>query len=141
MSVTISFCKFWFENDTLIQVRCCHLLGIWCVFIVDMLILSIFLFCMIRYMLIYISRYSDVFQFYIHIRFNNIVIKNVSCSFLLYIKFQKHQRQYLTKDSVVNTEFSLKVQRAMIMLSFILKCFIQFACTNLHAFQKEGGNF
>ena len=102
MSVTISFCKFWFENGTLIQVRCCHLLGIWCVFIVDKLISSFFLFCMIRYMLIYISRYSDVFQFYIHIRFNNIVIKNVSCSFLLHIKYQK-QRQYLTKESVVNT--------------------------------------
>ena len=40
--VTISFCKFWFENDTLIQVRYCHLLGIWCVFIADMLISSSF---------------------------------------------------------------------------------------------------
>ena len=35
LGVTISFCKFWFENDTLVQVRYCHLLGIWCVFIVD----------------------------------------------------------------------------------------------------------
>ena len=35
LGVTISFCKFWFENDTSIQVRYCHLLGIWCVFIVD----------------------------------------------------------------------------------------------------------
>ena len=33
MGVTISFCKFWFENE----VRCCHLLAIWYVFIVDML--------------------------------------------------------------------------------------------------------
>ena len=32
LGVTVSFCKFWFENDTLIQVRYCHLLGIWCVF-------------------------------------------------------------------------------------------------------------
>ena len=38
--VTISFCKFWFENDTSIQVRYCHLLGIWYVFIVDMLFSS-----------------------------------------------------------------------------------------------------
>ena len=28
----ISFCKFCFEIDTLIQVRYCHLLGIWCAF-------------------------------------------------------------------------------------------------------------
>ena len=42
MSITVSFCKFWFENDTQIQVRHCHLLGIWCVFINDMLISSIF---------------------------------------------------------------------------------------------------
>ena len=38
LGVTISFCKFWFENDTLIQVRYCHLLGIWCVLTVDLLI-------------------------------------------------------------------------------------------------------
>ena len=43
LGVTISFCKFWFENDTLIQVRYCHLLGIWYVFIVDMLFSSFFL--------------------------------------------------------------------------------------------------
>ena len=42
LGVTISFCKFWFENDTLIQVRYCHLLGIWCVFIVDTLFSSFF---------------------------------------------------------------------------------------------------
>ena len=42
VGVTISFCKFWFENDTLIQVRYCHLLGIWYVFIVDMLFSSFF---------------------------------------------------------------------------------------------------
>ena len=42
LGVTISFCKFSFENDTLIQVRYCHLLGIWYVFIVDMLFLPFF---------------------------------------------------------------------------------------------------
>ena len=42
LGVTISFCKFWFENDTLIQLTYCHLLGIWCVFIVDMLFSSFF---------------------------------------------------------------------------------------------------
>ena len=45
LGVTISFFKFWFENDTLIQVRYCHLLGIWYVFIVDMLFSSFFWFC------------------------------------------------------------------------------------------------
>ena len=40
LAITISLCKFWFENDTLMQVRYCHLLGIWCVFIVDMLFFS-----------------------------------------------------------------------------------------------------
>ena len=40
--VTISFCKFWLENDTLTQVRHCHLWDIWCVFIVDMLLSSFF---------------------------------------------------------------------------------------------------
>ena len=43
LGVTLSFCKFCFENDSLIQVGYCHLLGIWCVFIVDMLISSFFL--------------------------------------------------------------------------------------------------
>ena len=42
LGVTISFCKFWLENDTLIPVEYCHLLGIWCAFIVDMLISSFF---------------------------------------------------------------------------------------------------
>ena len=41
LGVTVSFCKFWFENGTLKQVRYCHLLGIWCVFIFDMLIFLI----------------------------------------------------------------------------------------------------
>ena len=42
LGVNISFCRFWFENETLIQVRYCHLLGIWCVFIADMLFSSFF---------------------------------------------------------------------------------------------------
>ena len=42
LGVTISFSNFWFENDTLMQVRYYHLLGILCVFIVDMLISSFF---------------------------------------------------------------------------------------------------
>ena len=42
LGVTISFCKLWFENDTLIQVRYRHLLGIWYVFVVDMLFSSVF---------------------------------------------------------------------------------------------------
>ena len=42
LGVTISFCNFWFENDTLIQVRYRNLLGIWCVVIVDMLFPSFF---------------------------------------------------------------------------------------------------
>ena len=43
LGVTISLCKFWFENDTLIQVRYCHLLGIWCVFIVDQIHVDMYL--------------------------------------------------------------------------------------------------
>ena len=42
LGVTISFCKFWFQNDTLIQRRYCHLLGIWYVFVVDLLFSSVF---------------------------------------------------------------------------------------------------
>ena len=42
IGVTVSFWKFWFENDTLVQVKYCCFLGIWCVFIVDMLISSFF---------------------------------------------------------------------------------------------------
>ena len=32
LCVAIPFFRFWFENDILIQVRYCHLLGVWCVF-------------------------------------------------------------------------------------------------------------
>ena len=42
LGVTTSLCKFLFENQTLIQVRYCHLLGIWHAFIVDMLIYLFF---------------------------------------------------------------------------------------------------
>ena len=42
LGVTVSFCKFWFENDTLIQVKYWNLWGIWCVVIVDMLFPSFF---------------------------------------------------------------------------------------------------
>ena len=52
LGVTISFCKLWFENDTLIQVRYRHLLGIWYVFVVDMLFSSVFFILHIKYMLI-----------------------------------------------------------------------------------------
>ena len=34
-----------------------------------------------------------------HIRLNNIVVRNVSCLLLLHIKYEK-QRQYLTKANV-----------------------------------------
>ena len=54
--------------------------------------------------------------------------------------------------SVVNTELSLKVKRVMLMIfsidfvwykcnTFILRCFLQFTCTNLDGSQKKGGNF
>ena len=58
LGVTISFCKFWFENDTLIQVRYCHLLGIWYVFIVDILTLPLFL---ILHDKIYVDIYLKIF--------------------------------------------------------------------------------
>ena len=58
LGVTISFCKFWFENGTLIQIRCRHLLGIWWVFIVDMLTSSFFL---ILHGKIYVDIYLKIF--------------------------------------------------------------------------------
>ena len=58
LGVTVSFCKFWFENDTLIQVRYCHLLGIWYVFIVDILTLPLFL---ILHDKIYVDIYLKIF--------------------------------------------------------------------------------
>ena len=115
LGVTISFCKFWFENDTLIQVRCCHLLGIWYVFVVDMLFSSFFLIlCMIRYVDIYLKIFKFILVL-IHIRFNNMIVRNVSCSFLLHIKISNMKNIkgniQLKEVSVVNAELSLKVKR------------------------------
>ena len=56
---TISFYKFWFENDTLIQVRYCHLLGIWYVFIVDVIF---FLFFDSAHDKIYVDIYLNIFR-------------------------------------------------------------------------------
>ena len=58
LCVILSFCKFWVENDILIQVRYCHLLGICCVFTVDMLISSFFL---ILHDTIYVDIYLKIF--------------------------------------------------------------------------------
>ena len=65
--VTISFCKFWFENDTSIQVRYCHLLGIWCVFVVDMLF-SFFFFDSAHkiYVDIYLKIFGCILVIYTH---------------------------------------------------------------------------
>ena len=68
LGVTISFCKFWFENDTLIQVRYCHLLGIWYVFIVDMLF-SFFFFDSAHdkiYVDIYLKIFGCILVLYTH---------------------------------------------------------------------------
>ena len=73
LSVTISFCKFWFENDTLIQVRCCHLLGIWCVFIVDMLISSFFFF-LILHDKIYVDICKDIQMYFSFICTSDLII-------------------------------------------------------------------
>ena len=51
-------CKFWFENDTLIQVRYCHLLGIWYVFIVAMLFCSFF----DSVYKVYVDMYLNIFE-------------------------------------------------------------------------------
>ena len=61
LGVTISFCKFWFENDTLIQVRYCHLLGIWYVFIVDMLFSFFFLILRMIYVDIYLKIFGCIY--------------------------------------------------------------------------------
>ena len=64
LGVTISFCKFWFENDTLIQVR--YLLGIWFVFIVDMLISSFFLILYKTYVDICLKIFECILVLYAH---------------------------------------------------------------------------
>ena len=87
LAITISFCKFWFENDTLIHVRYCHLLSIWCVFNV---IFFLFFFDFSHDKIdvdIYLKIFGCILV-YIHIRFNNLLIRNVSCSFLLHIKYE-----------------------------------------------------
>ena len=85
LGVTLSFWKFWVENGLLIQVRYCCLLGIWCVFIVVMVF---FLFLHDK---IYVDMYLKISERILvqtHIRFNNIVARNVSCS--SHIKYEKH---------------------------------------------------
>ena len=92
LGVTISFCKFWFENDTLIQIRYCHLLGIWYVFVVDKLFSAIFFFFCSAHDKIYVDIYLKIFRcilVLIHIRSDIMIIRNVSCSFLLHIKYIK----------------------------------------------------
>ena len=114
LGVTLSFCKFWFENDTLIQVRYCHSLGIWYVFVVDMLFFfRVFFFFFHSAHKIYVHIYLKIFRcilVLIHIRFNNMIIRNVSCSFLLHIKYDlargsvssKYRVQPESKNSNVN---------------------------------------
>ena len=68
LGVTISFCKFWFENNTLIQVRYYHLLDIWYVFIVDMLFSS-FVFDFVHdkiYVDIYLKIFRCILNLYTH---------------------------------------------------------------------------
>ena len=91
LDVNITFCKFWFENDTLKQVRYCHLLGIWYIFVVDMLFSSAVFYS--RHNKIYVDIYLKIFRCILiltHIRFKNMIIRNLSCSFLLHIKYEKH---------------------------------------------------
>ena len=68
LGVTISFCKFCFENDTMIQVRYCHMLGIWYVFIVDMLFSSSF----------FDSAHDEIYV--------DINLKTFGCILVLYIQ-------------------------------------------------------
>ena len=66
LGVTISFCKFWFENDTLIQVRYCHLLGIWYIFLVDMLFPSFFYYTHQIYVDIYLKIFGCILVLHTH---------------------------------------------------------------------------
>ena len=56
------------ENDTLIQVRYCHLLGIWFVFIVDMLFFFFFFFNSAHkiYVDIYLKIFGGILVLYTH---------------------------------------------------------------------------
>ena len=117
LGVTILFSKFWFENDTLIEVRYCHLLGVWCVFIVDLLFSPFFWFCsLVRYMLIYIKKYSGVFSF---IYTSDLIIRLLEM-FRVYSSCISNTKNiegniYSKEVSVVNTELNLKVKRVMFL--------------------------
>ena len=145
LGVTVSFCKFWFENDTLMQVRYCHLLGIWCVFIVGMLFLPLFFYSAYDKIdvEIYLKIFGCILVSYIYIRFNNVIIRNVSRPLLLHIKISSVSSKYRvepeSKKRNVNVFYWLSIVRNVIP-SF-LKCFLQFACTNLDGSQKEGVTF
>ena len=52
---------------------------------------------------IYVDIYLKIFRCILvlkHIRFNSMIIRNVSCSFFLHIKYEKHSRQYLVKGRI-----------------------------------------
>ena len=48
---------------------------------------------------IYLKIFVCILVLYTH-QIYNIIIRNVSCSSLLHIKYEKHYMQYLTKESV-----------------------------------------
>ena len=79
---------------------------------------------------IYVDIYLKTFGcilvlYYMHIRFNNTIIRNVSCSFLLYIKMKNIKSNiYPNEVSVVNTESSLKVKR--VILKLVSAIFLKF---------------
>ena len=66
LGVTISFFKFYFENDTLIRVRYCHLLGVRCVFIADVLFSSFFDSAHKIYVDIYLKIFGCILVLYTH---------------------------------------------------------------------------
>ena len=70
LGITKSFGKFWFENKTLIKVRCCHLLDIWYVFIVDMLFSSFFNYAH----KIYVDTYKDIWMYFSFIYTSDLII-------------------------------------------------------------------
>ena len=71
LGITISFGKFWFENETLIKVRCCQLLDIWYVFIVDMLFSSFFNYAHDK---IYVDIYKDIWMYFSFIYTPDLII-------------------------------------------------------------------
>ena len=120
LGVTISFCKLWFENDTLIQVRYWHLLGIWYVFVVDMLFSSVFFLNSAHK--IYVDIYLKIFRC-ILVYPSDLIIwllemfhVHYSCiSNMKNIKSNIQPREV----SVVNAEMTLKVKRVMLMIFLI----------------------